>query len=207
LTPSRRASTFACMLARSCRTVFIFAALLAALTATVGCESEPAGNAKVENLFAPTGMRIHPIFTQIQVDRDGKPTGIEAQLEFQDQFGDPTKASGHVLFELYLYRDTSPDPRGKRVGGPWVGSLATRSEQHERWNTTLRTYRFELTDPDIHVNQPYVLSAIFELTGGGRFFDHSILPGVKVDTKQQDRGTFFPSIEPVNAPPSSSTQP
>ncbi len=120
------------MQTRSVRRAFIFAAVYAALTVSVGCESEPASNAPIENLFAPTGMRIHPIFTQIQVGPDEKPTGIEAQLEFQDQFGDPTKASGRVLFELYLYRDTSPDPRGKRVGGPWVGSLATRAEQHER---------------------------------------------------------------------------
>jgi hypothetical protein len=188
--------------------VFVLAALMTALSLLPGCEGDSPGPAPVANMFAPTGMRIHPIFTQIQVDKDGKPTGIEAQLEFQDQFGDPTKASGRVLFELYLYRQTSPDPRGKRVGGPWVGSLATLAEQHERWNTTLRTYRFELTDPNIHTDQPYVLGAIFELTGGGRFFDHSILPGVKSDTKQSDRGNFFPSIEPVNAPPAPpSTQP
>jgi hypothetical protein len=198
------------MLVCSARRVFIVGGLIASLALLAACEGEPASSAPVANMFAPTGMRIHPIFTQIEVDKDGKPTGIEAQLEFQDQFGDPTKASGRVLFELYLYRQTSPDPRGKRVGGPWVGSLATLAEQHERWNTTLRTYRFELTDPRLHTDQAYVLTAIFELTGGGRFFDRTILPGVKGDSKEQDRNTFFPLIEPVNgipAPSSPSTQP
>ena len=115
-------------------------------------------------------MRVHPIFTQIaDWTHSGKPDGIEAQLEFTDQFGDPTKASGRVLFELFDYRKESPDPRGKRLGR-WVGSLASLDEQRERWNTTLRTYRFQLDYPAVSPSQAYVLTAIFELNGGGRFF-------------------------------------
>ena len=96
-------------------------------------------------MFAPTSMRIHPIFTQIiDANTDGKPDALEAQLEFQDQFGDPTKAAGTVMFELFEYRKDSPDPRGHRLAGPWVLSLKSTAEQHDRWNTTLRTYRFQL---------------------------------------------------------------
>jgi hypothetical protein len=125
-------------------------------------------------------MRIHPIFTQIEDwNKDGKPDGIEAQLEFQDQFGDPTKASGRALFELFDYRTDSPDPRGRRVAGPWVGSLATLDEQHERWNTTLRTYRFQLNYPEVRADKAYVLTAVFELTSGGRFFDRVVLTPTK----------------------------
>jgi hypothetical protein len=132
------------------------------------------------DMFAPTGMRIHPIFTQVEdVNKDGRPDGIDAQLEFQDQFGDPTKASGRVLFELFDYRQDSPDPRGQRVEGPWVESLATLDEQHQRWNTTLRTYRFLLNAPKIRADKSYVLTAVFELTGGGRFFDRIVLPANK----------------------------
>lgn len=196
------------MLLPGLRRNFLWCAAFALFCVLSGCEGEPAPTEPAINMFAPTGMRIHPIFTQIQVDKDGKPTGIEAQLEFQDQFGDPTKASGSVLFELDLYRTTSPDPRGKRVGGPWVGSLRTLAEQHERWNTTLRTYRFELNDPDIHPDQTYVLSAIFNLAAGGRFFDQTILTPVH-SSKQPDRGSFFPPFEPHDSPPADTptTQP
>jgi hypothetical protein len=146
--------------------------------AICGCESDhisPADSQPVD-LFAPTGMRVHPIFTQItDLTHSGKPNGIEAQLEFTDQFGDPTKASGKVLFELFDYRRESPDPRGKRFG-QWVGSLITPADQREKWNTTLRTYRFELNDPTISSTQSYVLSATFELGSGGRFFDRIVLP-------------------------------
>jgi hypothetical protein len=183
------------------RLFFLLIASLVAIAYLPGCESDPTSNQPVVNMFAPTGMRIHPIFTQITADKDGKPTGIDAQLEFQDQFRDPTKASGKVLFELFTYRQNSPDPRGKRVGGPWVGSLATLAEQQDRWNTTLRTYRFELTDPNLHTDQTYVLTAIFELTGGGRFFDRSVLPELKSESKQRESSGlgFFPSVEPANA--------
>ena len=59
-------------------------------------------------LFAPVSMRIHPIFTQVKDwTGDDKPDGVEALLEFQDQFNDPTKAAGTVIFELYSYRTTS----------------------------------------------------------------------------------------------------
>ena len=62
-------------------------------------------------------MRIHPIFTQIaDWTHSGKPDGIEAQLEFTDQFGDPTKASGKVLFELFSYQNDSPDRAGRGWG-------------------------------------------------------------------------------------------
>jgi hypothetical protein len=141
-----------------------------------GCEGDRATAPQVADLFAPTAMRVHPIFTQIaDWTHSGKADGIEAQLEFTDQFGDPTKASGRVLFELFEYRRDSPDPRGKRLGR-WVGSLETLDEQRERWNTTLRTYRFQLDYPAVSPSQSYVLSGIFELSGGGRFFNSIVLP-------------------------------
>jgi hypothetical protein len=49
------------------------------------------------NVLGPASMRIHPIFTQPRDwTGDARPDGIEALVEFLDQFGDPTKASGRV---------------------------------------------------------------------------------------------------------------
>ena len=46
-------------------------------------------------MFAPVAMRVHPIFTDVKDwTGDGRADGIEALVEFEDQFGDPTKASG-----------------------------------------------------------------------------------------------------------------
>src|SRR5436309_11677874 len=99
-------------------------------------------------MFAPIAMRIHPIFSGVKDwTGDGKPDGIEALLEFEDQFNDPTKASGTVIFELFGYAPYNPDPRGPRLVNPWVGSLQTLADQQARWNRTSRTYSFQLEYP------------------------------------------------------------
>ena len=128
-------------------------------------------------LFAPVSMRIHPIFSNVKDwTGDGHPDGIEALLEFQDQFSDPTKSAGTVVFELYTYRPFSPDPRGQRTVNPWVGSLQTLREQQARWNRTSRTYSFQLEFPAIRRDESYVLAATFD-TGTMRFFDEIVLQG------------------------------
>jgi hypothetical protein len=141
-------------------------------------------------------MRIQPIFTQVKDwTGDGKPDGIEALLEFQDQFNDPTKAAGTVIFELYSYDKRSPDPRGMRLVNPWVGSLKTLAEQQARWNRTSRTYLFQLAYPQIRVNGDYVLSAEFD-TGTTRFFDTVVLEG----DHTRGRATTRPSTAPATMP-------
>src|SRR5947209_5896892 len=122
------------------------------LLALCSCQQyeEPSPTEKHADLFNATDMRIHPIFTQIMDwTGDGKPDGVEALVEFQDQFGDPTKASGKILFELFEYRYGFPDPRGKRVVNPWIASLQTADDQREHWSRTTGTYRFQLADDKV----------------------------------------------------------
>lgn len=143
-----------------------------------GCQTDQPRQRTADEaeMFGPASMRIHPIFTQISDwTGDGKPDGVEALIEFQDQFGDPTKSTGQVIFELYDYRRASPDPRGDRFVNPWVGSLKTIDDQRQHWNRTSRTYSFQLACPQIQSDRPYVLTAIFQLSGGGRFFDRVVL--------------------------------
>jgi hypothetical protein len=142
-----------------------------------GCQSDPAGRARAgDEVFAPTAMRIHPIFTGItDWTTDGLPDGIDALIEFQDQFGDPTKVSGRVIFELFEYHPHAPDPRGERLLNPWIGTIETLEQQRAHWNRTSRTYGFQLAWPQIQPDQRYVLTAVFERTGGGRFFSRTIV--------------------------------
>lgn len=155
-----------------------------------GCGSDipPSGDevaAVPPSQFGPVSMRIHPVFTQIKAFQGStRPNGIEVSLEFSDQFHDPTKATGQVVFELYEFRQTMPDPRGKRVYNPWIGSLTTIADQDAHWSRTSRTYTFELLAPMISSTQNYVLTATFEQQGGGRFFDQMILQGKKARLNQ-----------------------
>jgi len=158
-------------------------------------------------------MRIHPIFSGLKDwTGDGKPDGIEALLEFEDQFGDPTKAAGTVIFELFDFADIKtnykPDPRGERICNPWVGSLRTLADQEARWNRTSRTYLFQLDEPSVRDDRSYVLSATFD-TGTTRFFDQIVLeghphpkgPATKPTSKPSTtRSTTAPSTAPTTVP-------
>lgn len=170
-------------------------ALLALILSVVGCAQpnldEP--NVNQDALFGPTAMRIHPIFTQVRdFNNDGTPDGVEALLEFQDQFGDPTKAAGTVMFELFEYRKANPDPRGARVVNPWIGSMLTRQEQEARWNRTSRTYTFQLAYPSIQTTRNYVLTASFRSSTGERFDDRVVLPA------QEEK--VVPATQPATQP-------
>lgn len=147
------------------RMVRIVLALM--LAAIAGCGGGPTPGRRStldQQMFGPTAIRIHPTFTQV---RDwsgaGKPDGIEATLEIQDQFGEPTRATGRVTFELYAYRKEFPDVKGRRLSQPWVAQLNTREQQLEHWNSALRAYTFQLHFPQISLKENYVLTAQFDL--------------------------------------------
>lgn len=134
-------------------------------------------------MFEAGKMRIHPIFTEVKDwTGDNKPDGVEAVVEFTDQFGDPTKASGQLLFELYEYQAKNPEIRGKRVVNPWIGSLANPDEQKSHWSRPARSYTFQLAYPEISRAKTYVLTATFDRDGGGRFFSQTILEADKTAT-------------------------
>jgi hypothetical protein len=138
-------------------------------------EPQPKGGAADAKMFGPVSMRIHPTFTRIKDwNGDKAPDGIDALLELQDQFGEPTRATGRVIFELFEYRRNFPNPAGKRLFNPWVTSLVTVEDQSARWNRALRAYSFQLVVPQIQPHRTYVLTASFELEGG-RLFDRLIL--------------------------------
>ena len=189
----------------------VFAVLAGLSCLASGCQGPgPASRSLTDaELFAPVSMRVHPIFSNVKDwTGDGHPDGIEALLEFQDQFSDPTKAAGTVVFELYTYRPYSPDPRGERAVNPWVGSLQTLREQQARWNRTSRTYSFQLEYPAIRGDESYVLTASFD-TGTTRFFDEIVLQGEKAPRARPAAATApaAPNAQRATTPQASDVTP
>ncbi|HEV2296092.1 MAG TPA: hypothetical protein VGR35_19765 [Tepidisphaeraceae bacterium] len=178
---------------------------VALMLVLAGCSSRvrlPERTPRNATMFGPTSMRIHPIFTQVKDwTGDGKPDGIEALIEFQDRFGDPTKASGSAIFELFEYRAYNPDPRGERVTGPWTGSLLTIDEQRARWNRTLSTYSFRLPFEHVRDNRNYVLAATFDRSAGAgeanRFFDRIVLEAAQRKEPTTGDDDELPATRPV----------
>ena len=149
--------------------------------AVAGCSSEPKPTVRTPanpHIFDATSMRIHPVFTKVaDFDGDNNPDGIEAVLQFQDQFGDPTKAVGRVIFELYQYRPYNPDPRGTRLSPPFEGRLDSLQDQRARWNNATGAYIFQLSYPQAKLTADYCVTATFEPLTGGRFTDTDVIEG------------------------------
>ncbi len=169
-----------------------------------GCATQivPERTPRDGTMFGPARMRIHPIFTQVKDwTGDGQPDGIEALIEFQDRFDDPTKASGRAVFELFEYRPYNPDPRGDRVASPWTGSIVTVAEQRARWNRTLSTYSFRLAFPHVSEGRNYVLAAGFDRNAAegqpSRFFDRIVIEGQR-NREPTVAGDATPTTRPAN---------
>ena len=109
--------------------------LLLSLLLQAGCESRYRRTAADAEMFGPQAMRIHPTFTRTKDwTGDGHADGIEAVVELQDEFGEPTRATGTVTFEVYGYRQYDPDPRGRRSPNVWQWAMLTRAEQLAHWS-------------------------------------------------------------------------
>lgn len=160
------------------RTVLLAGALLLVL-GCVGSAIQPERQDPADHqsdLFTPTSMRLHPIFTQVKSFSGGtKPDGVEAVLEFDDQFGDPTKAAGAVIFELFAFRTGYADPRGERLVQPWAASLGNLDDQQAHWRREISAYSFLLAYSGITTDRNYVLTATFEPLTGPRLFATTII--------------------------------
>ena len=144
-------------------------------------------------------MRLHPIFTQVKDwTGDGIPDGIEALVELQDQFGDPTKASGHIILDLYEYKKYDPQRKGNWLA-EWQADLSTLASQRDFWNRTSRTYGLQLAFGQIQLDKNYILTAEFQLNSGGRLFDQLVIEAqVKPDKR---------AAPDFGMPPAPTTQP
>jgi hypothetical protein len=157
------------------RRLVLWAAAVPLVFLLASCGPNRRQTPEERELFGPKSMRIHPTFTRVKDwTGDGKPDGIEAVVEVQDQFGEPIRATGSVMFELYQYRETHPDVRGRRIPEVWVWPLVHREEQAAHWSRALRAYAFKI--PFDQGRATIVLEATFELGADrGRLTDRLVL--------------------------------
>jgi hypothetical protein len=157
------------------------------LALLAGCTSQdlPAPRTTQEQqLFGPVSMKLDTFSKIKDWDGTGVPQGVEALIEFDDRFGDRTKAAGTIIFELYDYRPYWPDPRGLRLANPWTASLSTYDEQKTHWEAASGAYMFRLAYDQAIWNHSYVLTATFESAEGVRFFSQIVLPGQKPENRE-----------------------
>jgi hypothetical protein len=161
---------------------------LSAAFVLAGCSSQIVPRpqtAEESQLFGPVSMKFDTFSKVKDWSGRGAPDGVEALVEFDDRFGDRTKAAGTVLFELFEYRTGYPDPRGARLANPWTASLSTYDEQKAHWETASGAYLFRLAYDQIAWNRNYVLSATFQTSSGARFFSQTVLRAQPPESHEQ----------------------
>lgn len=151
--------------------------LLSALQS--GCQrgeiDDQAGGPTTDELvgyYSPTQIRLLP-FTKIRsFDDDLVPDGVAVSLRPLDGAGDPVKAYGSFLFELYEYRQATADRRGRRLQA-WRQTIHTLDEQRTFWERVTSTYEFQLSweGEPLPIDRKYILAASFEAPGADRLFD------------------------------------
>jgi hypothetical protein len=157
-----------------------------------GCASQDIPSPRTpdeEQLFGPVSMKLDTFSKVKDWDGTGAPQGVEALIEFDDRFGDRTKAAGTIIFELYDYRPYWPDPRGARLANPWTASLTTYDEQKAHWEAASGAYMFRLAYDHTAWNHSYVLTATFQSAGATRFFSQIVLPGQKPEGHETNSQT------------------
>jgi hypothetical protein len=156
-----------------------------ALLAACSSQSVPTPQtADEQQLFGPVSMKLDTFSKVKDWEGTAAPQGVEALIEFDDRFGDRTKAAGTIVFELYDYRPYWPDPRGARLANPWTASLTSYDEQKAHWEAASGAYMFRLAYDQAAWNHSYVLTATFESADGVRFFSQIVLPGQKPDSHE-----------------------
>lgn len=160
------------------------AALLAVgmLPSLVGCSStqRPDASAVRQSIpqpilsTLPTEVRLHPFTGTRSFDNDGQITGAEVYLVAINQLGDPTNAFGDFRFELYSFRQQSPDPK-KQLLDTWSLPLSDIQANVVHWDHIKRMYVFRLqwTKP-LPVGQRFVLVTTFESPYTPRLTDEHV---------------------------------
>jgi hypothetical protein len=169
----------------------------ASLLALAACDSSTSRPRTSDEtaMFSPVSMRLYPAFTLVKdlSGNNGTPNGIEALVEFDDRFGDPTRAAGTLTFELFEYRSGWPDPRGNRLSLPWPGKILTVDQQNAHWDRALRAYSFQLVYAAVRTDRDYVLDVEYDPGNGPRLFAQTIISATQPRYRPVTRPTSHES--------------
>ncbi len=123
--------------------------------------------------YSPRSIKLLPFTKPRSFDNDLIPDGIGVSLRTLDAAGDPVKAYGSFLFELYHYRAASQAHRGELIQ-TWTQPVRNLEDQDRFWERVTDTYEFQLSweGSPIPVQKRFVLAASFQPgPGGDRLFD------------------------------------
>lgn len=160
-------------------TIGMIAACGVCLSGSAGCQRGSVGGTvdgpSVEELvqyYSPRKIKILPFTKPRSFDDDVIPDGVGVSLRPLDEAGDPVKAYGVFMFELYEHRKGLGNRRGELIQ-TWTQPVLGAADQKQFWERVTSTYEFQLSweGKPLSPDQKYVLVASFQSTGSERLFD------------------------------------
>lgn len=131
----------------------------------------PSGDELIQ-YYSPRSLKILPFTKPRSFDSDAVPDGIGVSLRTLDGAGDPVKAYGTFMFELYAYRPAIGTHKGPLIRS-WTQPVVNIDQQKQFWERVTTTYEFQLSweGQPLAPQQKYVLVATFQSPGSERLFD------------------------------------
>jgi hypothetical protein len=122
--------------------------------------------------YSPRSIKILPFTKPRSFDDDAIPDGIGVSLRPLDGGGDPVKAYGTFIFELYAYKNALGSHRGQLIQ-TWTQQVRNVADQKKFWERVTSTYEFQLSWEGMPIppQKKYILVASFQATGSERLFD------------------------------------
>ncbi len=105
---------------------------------------EGPGTDELVKYYSPTAIRILPFTKPRSFDEDTIPDGVSVSLRPLDSAGDPVKAYGVFIFELYGYKAALGNHRGEMIQ-QWTQPVLGPDAQKRFWERVTSTYEFQLS--------------------------------------------------------------
>lgn len=133
---------------------------------------EGPGTEELVKYYSPTAIRILPFTKPRSFDEDAIPDGISVSLRPLDSAGDPVKAYGVFIFELYAYKPAIGNNKGEMIQ-QWTQPVLGPDAQKRFWERVTSTYEFQLSweGKPLPTESRYILVASFQARGATRLFD------------------------------------
>ena len=153
--------------------------LAGVLAPGAGCErgrvsdtTEGPTTEELVSYYSPQSIKILPFTKPCSFDEDVVPDGLCVSLHTLDAAGDPVKAYGTFLFELYAYRPGTSDHRGELLH-TWTQPVNNPKDQKQYWEKPTKTYEFQLSweGQPLEPQKKYILTATLQAPGAKRLFD------------------------------------
>ena len=120
------------------------------------------GSVQYVNPFEPTRLHVHGL-TELAIV-NGAPR-IDAHIELFDAFGQPVKALGSCIFQIYAGTSASGE-QGQQLER-WVVDLTDPATNAAAYDRVTRTYRVALTEaPSPESTRGYMLDVQFRSISG-----------------------------------------